>query len=178
MKFEVSTGTRWLGYCLLAACFCAACSATVPAVAATPTVPIAASTAPSVPTTAPTVQPTVAALIECKDDVEFVSDLTVPDFSKIAPGTVLDKQWQVRNSGTCAWGPQHRVIFVAGNNLGASVEHALYPALPGTLAVVNIAMVAPTAAGDYEGYWRLSDANGEPFGSRLYIKITVATPQP
>ena len=123
-------------------------------------------------------QPTVAAVIECKDDVEFVSDLTVPDFSKIAPGTVLDKQWQVRNSGTCAWGPQHRVIFVDGNNLGASVEHALYPALPGTLAVVNIAMVAPTAAGDYEGYWRLSDANGEPFGSRLYIQITVATPQP
>ena len=58
------------------------------------------------------------------------------------------------------------------------MEHALYPALPGTLAVVNIPMVAPAAAGEYEGYWRLSAANGEAFGSRLYIKITVATPAP
>ncbi|GBL19883.1 hypothetical protein EMGBS3_15890 [Anaerolineaceae bacterium] len=178
VKYRGTAGARWWGIALLAVYFCAACGAAVPAGAATPTTPVAASPAANVPTAAPTVQPTVAAAVACGDDVEFVSDLTVPDFSKVAPGTALNKQWQVRNSGTCAWGPQHRVIFVDGNNLGATVEHALYPALPGTLAVVNVSMVAPAAAGDYEGYWRLSDAKGEPFGSRLYIKITVAAPQP
>ena len=177
VKSSAPLGARWWRHTLLAACFCTACSPSVPAIVATSTPP-PVSAAPSEPTAAPTLQPTVVPAIDCSDDIEFVGDLTVPDFSKVAPGAVLSKQWQVRNSGTCAWGPQHRVIFVDGNALGARLEHALYPALPGTLAVVNIPMVAPAAAGDYEGYWRLSDANGEPFGSRLYIKITVNTPDP
>ena len=169
---------RGWGAAWLVVLACAACSAPAPASGPSPTAQPETTTAPAAPTESAPAQPTASAIAACTDDADFVSDVTVPDFSLVAPGAVLDKQWQISNSGTCAWGPQHRVIFVEGNALGATLEHALYPALPGTLAVVNIPMVAPAAAGEYEGYWRLSAANGEAFGSRLYIKITVATPAP
>ena len=45
----------------------------------------------------PTATPT------CSDWLTFVEDLTIPDGTSVIPGSVLDKRWQVENSGTCNW---------------------------------------------------------------------------
>ncbi len=57
--------------------------------------------------------------------------------------------------------------------MGASGEQGLYPAKAGSEAVVQIAMTAPPAPGDYAGKWQLRDADGKAFGAVLFIKITV-----
>jgi hypothetical protein len=42
----------------------------------------------------PTATPT------CSDGLTFIEDLTIPDGAFVAPGEVLDKRWQVKNSGS------------------------------------------------------------------------------
>ena len=79
-------------------------------------------------TYAPTLGPDV-----CQYDLLFVADVTVPDGTQFAPGETFDKRWKVQNAGVCAWGPDFRIVLVAGDALAAPTELALYPALPGAL---------------------------------------------
>ncbi|MEK7810062.1 MAG: hypothetical protein AAB571_13380, partial [Chloroflexota bacterium] len=52
--------------------------------------------------------------VHCTSDAKFLRDVTVPDFSSINGGAIMDKRWAVRNSGTCDWGREYRVVFVEG----------------------------------------------------------------
>ncbi len=125
-----------------------------------------AATATSIPTQAPSPTP-------CFSDAIYVADLTIPDNTVLAPNTPIDKQWQIRNNGDCAWNADYRIIFSEGALMNANVEHAVYPAKAGGDATVQIDMVAPDVPGEYRGYWQLVDGNGQPFGQRLYIQIIV-----
>ena len=112
----------------------------------------------------------------CTNNAHFIADHTIPDFSTVDLGAPLSKQWEIRNTGTCSWGPGHRVVFIEGSALNANLEQALYPAPPNTNAIVDIYMVAPEIPGDYQGYWQLYDPDGRAFGDKLYIKIKVIPP--
>lgn len=109
----------------------------------------------------------------CENDAVFMADLTIPDFSEVMPGEPLGKSWQIRNTGSCSWGPGYHVVFKEGHAMTARLQHALYPARPETNAVVQIDMNAPEAPGDYQGFWRLYDPDGNVFGHKLFIKIIV-----
>lgn len=113
----------------------------------------------------------------CKDSLTFTKDLTIPDGTLIAPESTLDKRWQVENSGDCNWGPAYRVRLIAGPELGAQKEQALYPARGGTQAVIRILFKAPTEAGTYRSAWQAINAQGEPFGDPFFIDIKVEAPQ-
>ena len=155
---------------------------------ATPTPAVAVTRTPEpgftlLPATPLTPIPPTGTPAPCQNDAEFVSDITVPDFTQIVPGAVIDKRWQIRNTGTCNWGPGYRLVFVEGNSMNAPTEHALYPAKAGNEAAVQVSMTAPIAPGDYTGRWQLRDGQGNFFGQVLFIKITVIglqspTPQP
>ena len=122
----------------------------------------------------PTFNPAIAPTREpCLNDAGFVTDLTVRDFSQFLPGAALDKQWQIRNTGTCTWNSDYRVVFAEGSSMSANLEHALYPARPEADAVVRITMFAPDVPGDYQGDWRLRDDEDVAFGPILFIKINV-----
>lgn len=113
----------------------------------------------------------------CKDSLTFVKDQTIPDGTVIAPESTLDKRWQVENSGDCNWGPAYRVRLIAGPELGAQKEQALYPARGGTQAVIRILFKAPAEAGTYRSAWQAINAQGEPFGDPFFIEIKVEAPQ-
>jgi hypothetical protein len=121
------------------------------------------------PTLIPTVDPQ-----DCINDLEFISDVTVPDNSFASFGSVLDKQWLVENSGTCNWNSAYRLKHLGGAQLGAPQEILLYPARAGTQATIQIIFTAPFTDGVYESAWQAYDANGSPFGDPIYIRITVA----
>ena len=120
------------------------------------------------PTIFPTTNPA-----DCVNDLTFLEDLTVPDNMFATFGLALDKQWLVENSGTCNWNSAYRLRNVGGAALGASEEIALYPARAGTQARVQILFTAPFAEGVYESAWQAMDANGNPFGDPIYIRIAV-----
>lgn len=109
----------------------------------------------------------------CKPDLAFLDDLTVPDGASVSPGTELDKRWQVENSGTCNWDADYRLKLVAGPDMAAAPEQALYPARSGSQALVRILFVAPEEAGVYRSAWQAFDPRGEPFGDPIFIEILV-----
>jgi Ig-like domain from next to BRCA1 gene len=120
------------------------------------------------PTVFPTVNPA-----DCTNNLTFLEDLTIPDNMFATFGLVLDKQWLVENSGTCNWNSAYRLRNVGGAALGAPEEIALYPARAGTQASIRILFTAPFDEGVYESAWQAIDANGNPFGDPIYIRIAV-----
>ncbi|MBI3362308.1 MAG: hypothetical protein HY023_14505 [Chloroflexi bacterium] len=128
--------------------------------------------AASTPTPAQIVPPLGADL--CTPDLLFVADATVPDGTQFKPGETIDKRWTVRNSGSCAWGPEFRVVLVGGDAMGASAELALYPALPGAEGIVRAQLTAPGQPGDYVGTWQARDPEGKLFGNKMWVRITVS----
>jgi hypothetical protein len=109
----------------------------------------------------------------CTKNLSFVSDATIPDGTIVAPGTKLDKQWVVQNSGDCNWDAHFRLRLISGDALGAANEQALYPARSGTQATLRILFIAPQQAGEYVSEWQAFDANGIAFGESFFIKIQV-----
>jgi len=110
----------------------------------------------------------------CSDSLLFIQDLTIPDNTVVAPGSSLDKQWQVQNNGSCNWDARYRLHFIGGDPLGAPTEQALYPGRSGTFVVIRMTFTAPTTPGDYVSEWQAYDPLGHTFGDSFFIKISVA----
>lgn len=124
-------------------------------------------TATQVPTTAPEPER------DCFDNLLYLADLTIPDGLFVEPGQVIDKQWLVKNNGTCDWGVDYRLWLVGGEALGASAEQGLYPAKAGSEATLRVLFTAPLEPGYYVSSWQAYSPNNIPFGDALYLKITV-----
>ena len=109
----------------------------------------------------------------CIDSLVFLDDMTIPDFSIVSPGSTLDKQWLIQNSGSCNWDNRYRLQMIAGDALGAAPEQALFPARAGMQATLRIVFTAPLEAGDYYSEWQAFDAQSIPFGVSFFINIIV-----
>jgi len=125
----------------------------------------------------PTDTPAPTLEAACTNDATFVDDLTVPDGTHVLLGQTFSKKWSVQNSGTCAWGPDYRLVLVSGDALGASSEVALYPAKAGATVAWEISMTAPFTPGEYTGRWQARDPAGNLFGALVFIKVE-AIPAP
>ena len=111
--------------------------------------------------------------VTCKDNLTFITDATIPDGTTVQVDSTLDKRWEVENSGNCNWLETYRVRLIAGPDLGAQPEQALYPARSGTRATLRIVFKAPTEPGSYRSAWQAFDPQGEPFGDPFFIEIKV-----
>jgi hypothetical protein len=109
----------------------------------------------------------------CTDDLSFLNDLTIPDGTIVQPGSSLDKQWQIQNNGSCNWDDRYRLRLIAGDSLGATPEHTLFPARAGSQAVIRIKFSAPQSPGVYVSEWQAYNPDGLPFGQSFFIKIVV-----
>jgi hypothetical protein len=127
----------------------------------------------SVPT--PTVTATAMAAGTCTNNLEFIQDVTIPDGTSISFGATIDKQWLIKNNGTCNWDSAYRLKWIGGDPLGAAQEQILFPARAGTQATLHITFTAPTAEETYESAWQAYGPDGVAFGDPIYMKI-VASP--
>lgn len=116
------------------------------------------------------------------DRATFVADVTYPDDTVVSPAQALVKTWRLRNSGTSTWGSGYQLVFTGGDQLGAPDAVNLPQAVaPGQQVDISVNMTAPSAGGNYEGDWRMRNAQGVYFGDPIWVKITVpggATPTP
>lgn len=147
----------------------AGCRAT-PAATPLPFVPPTAAPQASAPPEL-ALRPTPAA--NCLNNLQFLEDLTIPDGSRVQPGDVLDKRWQVANTGECNWSAAYSVRLVAGNALGLAESQPLYPARGGTQAIIRLVFTAPQTAGAYRSAWQAHTPQGEPFGDPFFIDFIV-----
>jgi len=82
--------------------------------------PAPTRTAPPTRSAATLAAPTPAQPPVCTDMAGFIGDVTIPDDTRIDPGTVFTKVWQLHNDGTCMWTESYQVVFVGGELTGSS----------------------------------------------------------
>jgi hypothetical protein len=109
----------------------------------------------------------------CTPDAAFLSHVTIPPGSTFPPEARMEKIWQVRNSGTCAWGVGYDLVRVAGAQLGAEEVVPAPTAVAGERLNLEITFQAPEATGSYTSAWQLRDPEGMFFGPTLMLAISV-----
>ncbi len=124
----------------------------------------------------------------CYDGLIYVEDLTYDDQNMtnppiLAPGEAFRKGWRVQNSGTCIWDNRYILDFVYGNvpgaRMGGKPVLVQGPVLPGQTYDIYVDLTAPVKPGMYQSFWQMHDADGQPFGQRIYAGIRVpAQPVP
>jgi hypothetical protein len=138
----------------------------------------APTTVPAVTLTPPppTSEPSDLGPGGCTYDATFVTDVTIPDDTELAPGTEFVKTWRLRNSGTCDWGPGFQFVFVEGERMGGPATVGVQPTLSGATVDVSVPLQAPQEPGSYRGRWRMRTPDGRDFGSRPFVRIVVPPP--
>jgi hypothetical protein len=113
---------------------------------------------------------------DCVSNLVFLEDITIPDGTQVNPQQKLDKRWLVENNGTCNWDRQFNLRLIAGTEMGAGTEMALYPARSGRQVEIQIQFTAPQEQGTYRSAWQATDPQGNFFGDPVFIEIIVNNP--
>jgi hypothetical protein len=99
------------------------------------------------------------------DLAQFISDVTIPDGTVVAPGSTFLKTWRLENTGSCTWTTSFSAVFISGSQLSApAVVNMPASVAPGATVDISVNMIAPSAAGHYRGNWKLRNASGTLFG--------------
>jgi len=105
----------------------------------------------------------------------FVSE-TVKDNTVFSPGETFTKSWTLKNTGSCTWNKDYRIVFSSGNQMGGPDKQNL-PAVtaPGETVTIELELTAPSTAGTYKGVWKLRTDKGVDFGlpNGIWVKIVV-----
>ncbi len=109
----------------------------------------------------------------CYDGMAFVADVKVPDGTEMQPGQDFDKVWRIRNMGTCNWDTSYKLVFMQGDRMGGSPAAVNTTVKAGETYDIIIDQEAPNAPGNYTGIWQMVNGNGQPYGERIWVKITV-----
>jgi hypothetical protein len=115
---------------------------------------------------------------------QFIADVTIPDGTTVAPGAVFVKTWRLKNIGTCTWTTSYALVFSSGSAMGAPQPAAVnFPnsVAPGQTVDLSVTLTAPTALGQYIGFWKLRSSSGQIFGIGLtadksfWVEINVSS---
>jgi Ig-like domain from next to BRCA1 gene len=139
-----------------------------------------AATLTSIPLPVSSNTPVASATPNC-NAAQFVADVTIPDGTVMAPGQAFVKKWRIKNIGTCAWSG-YTLIFDSGDSMNGPATKAISALNPGQEVDLEVNLTAPSAAGNYRGYWRIV-TNGNVLvpvvdgyqGRSFYVDIKVAT---
>ncbi len=141
----------------------------------TPTATLAAGAA-ATPTPVPGQSALAAFAADCLNSA-YVADVTVPDNTRFEKKETFVKTWRVRNSGSCAWPDDTRLVFSGGDALGGPESVSVGALEVGGTADISVDLAAPDADGSFQGVWRLADSSGNPFGTKLTVVIRVGAGQ-
>jgi hypothetical protein len=109
----------------------------------------------------------------CVPDATFVADVTIPPGTAFPPGARMDKVWQVRNGGSCAWGVGYELVLLEGEGMGAPGAVPVPPTAAGEPADLAITLLAPEEVGVFTSIWQLQSPDGVVFGPTLALSIEV-----
>ncbi len=130
-----------------------------------------------VPAPTETLAPAATATPQECDNSAFISDASVTDGTVMAPGQEFVKTWKVKNTGTCTWTTNYRLVFGYSNppneKMGGLPTTLTVEVAPSAEVEISVNMKAPLKAGNYSGYWRLSNSSGYAFGEYFTVAITV-----
>ncbi len=108
------------------------------------------------------------------DNAAYVSDVTIPDGTIMAPGQSFVKTWEFQNTGTCTWTTSYELAFVSSDQMGGTTTSLSASVAPGEQGEASVSLVAPDTEGTYTGYWHLVNDQGNAFGDTVYVQIVVS----
>ncbi|HET9910535.1 MAG TPA: CAP domain-containing protein [Anaerolineales bacterium] len=154
-----------------------------------PTVAVATTAAPAMTETstpdgtAVTFTPTVGTVgptnpPDCTNSATFVTDITIPDDTAVAAGTVFTKTWRIANTGTCVWGPDYKLTYYSEERMNA-LDVPLDITYPGQNVDISINLTAPNSTGKRQANFVIKNSAGAIVkvgdDSRLWVVINVTT---
>lgn len=108
------------------------------------------------------------------DKADYVSDITIPDGTNMAPGETFVKTWRLVNSGTSTWTTAYGLSYFSGPQMGGPTKVPLTAEVPpGKTIDISVNLVAPSESGQQIGYWKMSNATGALFDTPVYVDINV-----
>jgi uncharacterized protein YceK len=144
---------------------------------------LASPTLMTIPTSTATPPPPISGASQTPNlcnQAMFVYDVTIPDGTIMSPNQSFTKTWLLKNIGTCTWNSGYHLVYISGNPMGGSTSPLLITGTfpPGQSVEASVSLKAPALARTYEGYWKLSDPNGNLFGLQdapFWVRIKVVT---
>jgi uncharacterized protein YkwD len=136
-----------------------------------PTIPQSQPTESLMPSMTPipqiaTVEPQTETTLSLPCDwAQFISYVTIPDGSSLAPGFRFTKTWRLMNAGNCTWTPAYKLVYASGDLMGAvGAVSFLHDVKSGEMVDISVELTAPQQPGTYQGNWMLKNAQGQVFG--------------
>lgn len=102
----------------------------------------------------------------------FVSDVTIPDGTVMAPGQSFTKTWKLKNIGETSWSG-YNLTFVDGDQMDSPPSVSVPMTPPGATVDISVPMTAPKDAGNHQGRWQMTTADGKFFGRDVVVLIDV-----
>jgi uncharacterized protein YkwD len=131
----------------------------------------AVTTTPTLGTVQPTNPP------DCTNSASFVTDITIPDNTNVAAGTVFTKTWRIANNGTCVWGPGYTLTHYSDERMGAPDSVLLGITHPGENLDISVDLTAPNSSGRHQANFVIKNPAGLIIkvgdDSRLWVVINV-----
>jgi hypothetical protein len=139
-------------------------------------------------TVVPATQVPTAIPVPC-DRASFDKDVTYPDDTEVAAGSIFIKTWRLKNNGTCSWNSSYSLVFITGDSMGAPSSQQLTTGVvaPGETIDVSVSLTAPASPRTYKGNFQLRNPSGANFGIGLDAKssfwvqvkvVSASTPTP
>lgn len=82
----------------------------------------------------------------------YVTDVTIPDGTVLAPGETFTKTWKLQNSGSCDWETDFVMSFETGTDMDGEDTTIDEAVAAGETESLSITLVAPETEGTYTGY--------------------------
>ena len=83
----------------------------------------------------------------CIPDALFLADVTIPPGTAFPPSARMDKVWQVRNNGTCAWGVGYELVQLARSERISPDTVPVPPTAAGEAVDLAVTLWAPAEVG-------------------------------
>jgi hypothetical protein len=109
----------------------------------------------------------------CESSV-YMSDVTIPDGTIVAPGETFGKTWLLQNNGTCKWTANYVITFASGDDMDGSTTAIDQAVSPGESAEISVTLTAPEDLDTYTGYWRMANEDGTEFGVSVWVQVVVS----
>ena len=118
------------------------------------------------------------------DRAAFVMDVTLPDDIEVAAGSVQQKIWRVRNTGSCTWTSDYVLVLVENAGLGVPEVQGLPGDVPpGSDIDLSVDLTMPETPGTYQADYQLRSGSGTLFGpggdeGTLFVRVVVVAGTP
>lgn len=99
---------------------------------------------------------------------------TIPAGSKMNPGERFVQTWKIKNTGTCDWDREFKIVHVGGYDFKGADQKRIPEKVPaGSTVEISMSIDAPDTSDSYSSSWQLATTDGVLLGQVFTIDIKV-----